>query len=308
MQTKVRFILVLACLLATSCGNSVNAPQIAVVASETPTFLPTPTKTFTPTNTPPPTETITPTPTETPGPMWQLGNFGEFPHAVNDNGQEVFNFLTEFDNMPSITDINPSTIEAIQSAYENIILSDGTPLVKSMNGPEYQDLPPLNWTIHGTPYGDTLFIGNDNTAQSAFPRTRYLGMVTFNFSGNEQNPFSEQFVLITMQVEDKSQQKGYSLWTGLFPRSKVTGMLSGRIQALFNNNSQLSPYVNFDADANDSQYNDLVIFLQTESEFDGMLYEQALRDFEAGKLNDYFRSHLMLTNIGATRWHPPKAP
>jgi hypothetical protein len=296
-------------VLLSACSEALQlSPTPTLSPTSTRTNTPTPTKTATPTQTFTPEPILTPTPTETPGPYWQLGNFGEYIHAVNDNGQETFNFLAPFEQWPAVTDIKPSTIEAIHKAYESIKLSDGTSLVKPMNGPEYQNLPPLNWIIGDSPYGGMLFIGNDNTAKTEFPRTRYLGGLTFYFSGNTQNPFTENYILITMQVEDKSQPKGYSLWTGFYPKSKVTGMLSDRIPALFNNKSQLSPLVTFNTNAGDSQYNDLVRFLQSESEFDKALYEQALRDFYASKPNDYLNSHLLLTNIGATRWHLPKSP
>jgi hypothetical protein len=84
------FFIVTACAPATSMPTAASAPDtptagftvIVDVATITPT----------PTNTPKPTETFTPSPTETPGPMWRLGSYGEFPHVINDSGQETFNF------------------------------------------------------------------------------------------------------------------------------------------------------------------------------------------------------------------------
>ena len=182
MQTKVRFIITLTCLLATSCSSSSNAPLPTVIATETPTSIPTSTITPSPTNTPKPTETFTPISTETPGPYW-LTPFGEFPHAINDFGQETFNFLAPFEDWLHLPDITPPTIKAYHDALMKINLSDGLPLVKLMNTEELMSLPALNWRVRYTDYSDNLMIGNENYGDRNNLPVRFIGGFVYSYPG-----------------------------------------------------------------------------------------------------------------------------
>lgn len=168
MQTRLISIVILICLLMAGCGSS-NTSLETATPLETPTFVPSPTLSPTPTKTPTPTETIISTPTETPGPMWELGQFGDFPHAINDNGQETFNFLQPLEQYPRLPDISPKTIQAYHQALKTIRLSDGSPLVKSMNTQEFNQLPDIDWSIHKHEFRDIVWYGNSNVGDATNP-------------------------------------------------------------------------------------------------------------------------------------------
>jgi hypothetical protein len=163
----------------------------ALQNTSTPALAPTssPTETLRSTQTFTPEPTLTPTPTETPGPYWQLGNFGEYIHAVNDNGQETFNFLAPFEQWPESPNLDPSTIKAYHDALKTIKLSDGSLLVQPMNTEEFISLPDLNWKIQDWTNHDSIWIGNENVGNKKNPPAKYVGGFMFHYNGSDINEY-----------------------------------------------------------------------------------------------------------------------
>jgi hypothetical protein len=303
---------VLVIIILSACTNTFTVP-----ASPTSTSLPTLTETLQPTVTPSqtPRPTATPVPTETPGPMW-LTRFGEFPHAINDYGQDTYNFELEFTDWLRLPDITPRTIDAYHDALKQIKLSDGTPLVKPMNGPEFTNLPQMNWQIVKESFETDLNIGNQNVGDMVNPPVRYVGGFIYTFPGTKQNWFTGDYVGITMQVVDRSKPDGYSLWTAIFPTSAFnltplndhtpyTKMSSGYSKPFMNNGSQFIPLLEYKKGNPDKRYWDLQQFLRSEGWYDPTKNNQAFQDFIAGKANSYLDSHFILARIAGTRWISP---
>ena len=298
MQKAIIFFLISLVLLV-SCASPALKPTKTPLPS--PTITQTPTTTFTPQ----PTNTFTPIPTETPGPMWQMANFGEFPHAVNDKGQETFNFLEDFSKWPVLPDMSPATMRAYHAACKQIRKSDGSLLVAPMNTPENAALPPLVWNVSdASPFGKELDLANNNMFIVDNPRAKFVCGSVVHFQGSAANWVSVDFVLATWAVEDRSQSDWVRMVSGIFRMDQVTGIHQNRLKGFFQNGMTLDMFMNFNADASDSLFLDMKNFMEKERWFDKVQYEQALMDLASGIPNTYLDSHGVIGQSGGRTWVP----